>query len=82
MAELVKEFDFDAIYACGPERTMYEIFKISKDNPIPVQFSLERVMKCGIAICGSGCIQDIILCRDGPVLAIVALKSFKRVRPI
>jgi dihydroorotate dehydrogenase electron transfer subunit len=68
VAELVEEFDFDAIYACGPERMMYEIYKISKDNSIPVQFSLERVMKCGIAICGSCCIQDIVLCRDGPVL--------------
>ncbi|MDA4129806.1 MAG: hypothetical protein OK457_03450 [Thaumarchaeota archaeon] len=31
-------------------------------------------MKCGIAICGSCCIQDLVLCRDGPVLDSVQLR--------
>jgi len=66
--ELVESFDFDTIYACGPERMMFQVYKIAKENSIPVQFSLERIMKCGIAICGSCCIQDVVLCRDGPVL--------------
>ena len=47
---------------------MYQIFKIAQKNSIPVQFSLERIMKCGIAICGSCCVEDLVLCRDGPVL--------------
>ncbi len=71
--ELVERFDFDMIYACGPERMMFQIYQIAKDNSIPVQFSLERIMKCGIAICGSCCIQDLVLCRDGPVLDIALL---------
>jgi dihydroorotate dehydrogenase electron transfer subunit len=65
---LIENFDFDIIYACGPEKMMFQIYKIAKENSIPVQFSLERIMKCGIAICGSCCIQDLVLCRDGPVL--------------
>lgn len=65
---LVSKFDFDCIFACGPEAMMYQTFKIAEENSIPVQFSLERIMKCGMAICGSCCIGDLILCRDGPVI--------------
>ncbi len=66
--DLVSKFKFNCIFACGPEAMMYAIFKIAKRRSIPVQFSLERIMKCGISICGSCCIGNVILCRDGPVL--------------
>jgi dihydroorotate dehydrogenase electron transfer subunit len=66
--EIVKEQRIDEIFSCGPERMMAEIYKIAKRNSIPVQFSLERIMKCGIGICGSCTIGDVVLCKDGPVL--------------
>jgi dihydroorotate dehydrogenase electron transfer subunit len=65
---LVEKFRFDRIYSCGPEAMMKEVYRIATERSIPVQLSLERIMKCGIAICGSCCIQDVVLCRDGPVL--------------
>ncbi|MEM2217337.1 MAG: hypothetical protein QW731_03010, partial [Thermofilaceae archaeon] len=36
---------------------------------IKVQASLERLMKCGIGICGSCALepQGLLVCRDGPV---------------
>jgi dihydroorotate dehydrogenase electron transfer subunit len=66
---LIETQKFDSIFCCGPEKMMLRVFEISREKKIPPQFSLERIMKCGIAICGSCCIQDIVLCRDGPVLA-------------
>jgi dihydroorotate dehydrogenase electron transfer subunit len=66
--ELVKASTIDLLCACGPEAMMYQIFRIAKRKSIPFQFSLERIMKCGIAICGSCCIGDLVLCQDGPVL--------------
>ncbi|MFI5420762.1 MAG: dihydroorotate dehydrogenase electron transfer subunit [Nitrososphaerales archaeon] len=68
VVELAKHSKFDLICACGPEAMLVELYKIAKKESIPVQFSLERIMKCGIAICGSCCIEDLVLCRDGPVL--------------
>jgi dihydroorotate dehydrogenase electron transfer subunit len=58
---------FDYIYTCGPERMMKKIFEISKTKSIPIQASIERYMKCGIGICGSCCIDNRLVCRDGTV---------------
>jgi dihydroorotate dehydrogenase electron transfer subunit len=71
---LVKEQDYDLVCCCGPEVMMLQVFKICEGNRIAGQFSLERIMKCGIAICGSCGIEDLVLCRDGPVLDIQTLK--------
>lgn len=65
--ELLEERKYDLIYSCGPEQMMYEIYRLARKMRIPVQFSLERIMKCGISICGSCSIGDLVLCRDGPV---------------
>lgn len=66
--ELVERRGFDTIYSCGPERMMLEVFGIARASKIPVQFSLERIMKCGIGICGSCTVGDVVLCKDGPVV--------------
>ncbi len=66
--ELVESHSIDEIFSCGPERMMAQIYEIAKRNHIPVQFSLERIMKCGMGICGSCTIGDKVLCRDGAVL--------------
>jgi dihydroorotate dehydrogenase electron transfer subunit len=66
--ELVESHPVDEIFSCGPELMMAQIYNIAKRNHIPVQFSLERIMKCGMGICGSCTIGDRVLCKDGPVL--------------
>ncbi len=66
--QLIRRKKFDMIFSCGPEKMMHEVYRIAKKNKVPVQFSLERIMKCGIGICGSCCIGDYVLCKDGPVL--------------
>ena len=76
--ELVERSKLDLICACGPEAMLVELYKIAHRESIPVQFSLERIMKCGIAICGSCCIEDLVLCRDGPVLDDAKMKQILR----
>jgi dihydroorotate dehydrogenase electron transfer subunit len=46
---------------------MYKTVKLATSNQIFVQASLERMMKCGIGICGSCCINDDLVCRDGTI---------------
>jgi len=76
--ELTRKFSFDLVCCCGPEAMMLQIYKIVSRSRIPAQFSLERIMKCGIAICGSCCIQDVVLCRDGPVLDVSAIGGVEK----
>lgn len=66
--ELVSKHKFDMIFSCGPEKMMARVFEIAEKKRIPVQFSLERIMKCGIGICGSCTVGEQVLCKDGPVL--------------
>ncbi len=76
--ELIKETKFDFIFSCGPEKMMFSLRQISLKHKIPVQFSLERIMKCGVGICGSCTIGDKVLCKDGPVLDDKALRGASR----
>ena len=58
---------FDMIYVCGPEAMLNTVFQYIKDKGCNVEFSLERLMKCGIGVCDSCSISGFQLCRDGPV---------------
>ncbi|RLF24320.1 MAG: dihydroorotate dehydrogenase electron transfer subunit [Thermoprotei archaeon] len=69
MKKHVKLKDYDIVYTCGPELMMFEVVKHCLEQGVKVEASLERVMKCGIGICGS-CILDPLglrVCKDGPV---------------
>ncbi len=67
LEKLVDGQKFDAIYTCGPEIMMYKVVKLANTKKIFVQASLERMMKCGIGICGSCCMDDALVCRDGTI---------------
>ena len=67
MEKLISEKKFDAVYTCGPEKMMYKVAQLAYEKKIFVQASLERMMKCGIGICGSCCIQEALVCHDGTV---------------
>ena len=67
LEKLLEENTYDAIYTCGPELMMYKIVKLANEKGIFVQASLERMMKCGVGICGSCCIGQDLVCRDGTV---------------
>lgn len=57
----------DAVYTCGPEIMMYKTVRAAHSRGIFVQASLERMMKCGVGICGSCCMGADLVCRDGTV---------------
>ena len=43
------------------------VIPTSNSLGIFVQASIERMMKCGIGICGSCCTGEDLVCRDGTV---------------
>ncbi|MCP8304389.1 MAG: dihydroorotate dehydrogenase electron transfer subunit [archaeon] len=85
MEPILKERQIDMIYTCGPELMIKKVLEIAQEFSVPIQASLERIMKCGIGICGSCCIGRYRVCKDGPVFdspkleeIIDELGSFKR----
>ena len=58
---------FDGVYTCGPEIMMYKTVQSAHSRNFFVQASLERMMKCGVGICGSCCVGEDLVCRDGTV---------------
>jgi dihydroorotate dehydrogenase electron transfer subunit len=74
--KLMKE-KFDMIYTCGPEEMMYKMFLLAEQHQVPLQASLERIMRCAIGLCGSCGIGKLMVCKDGPVLTSEQLRSVK-----
>jgi len=75
-ASLLKGEAFDGIYTCGPEPMIVKVLEIATARRIPVQASLERLMKCGIGVCDSCAIDGRHVCRDGPVFSEKDLRDF------
>jgi dihydroorotate dehydrogenase electron transfer subunit len=73
---LAKE-KFDMVYTCGPEPMTRQVFDLTEKNHIPLQASLERLIRCGIGICGSCMIGKYRVCRDGPVFNSAQLRQVK-----
>ena len=65
--KLCQEVKFDGIYTCGPEKMMYKTVQIANSKNLFVQASLERMMKCGVGICGSCCVGESLVCKDGTI---------------
>ena len=65
--KLVNENHYDGVYVCGPEIMMYKTVLAANSKKIFVQASLERMMKCGVGICGSCCVGEDLACKDGTV---------------
>jgi dihydroorotate dehydrogenase electron transfer subunit len=71
----LKNFNPDFVFACGPGAMLEEITRISQDEKIPAELSLEALMGCGFGACW-GCVQRIKkgkeeewtkICEEGPV---------------
>ncbi len=68
---------FDMIYACGRESMLLEIFHLAQKYEIPLQVSLERIMRCAIGLCGSCNIGKYRVCADGPIFTHKQLAEVK-----
>jgi dihydroorotate dehydrogenase electron transfer subunit len=67
---------FECVYTCGPEKMIVGLLGIADKKGIPMQASLERIMKCGIGVCDSCALDGRHVCRDGPVFNERDLRSF------
>jgi len=67
--EMLAKEKFDMIYTCGREQMMYKVFLLAERYHVPLQACLERIMRCGIGLCGSCVIGEFTVCKDGPVLS-------------
>ena len=77
LAGLLDKEKFDMIYTCGPEVMVKKIFEMTEERKLPVEASLERLMRCGIGLCGSCVIGKYRVCRDGPVFNAAQLREMK-----
>jgi len=62
--------DGTVAFVCGPELMMRFTARALGDLGVPaaaVRVSLERNMRCGIALCGHCQLGPLLVCRDGPV---------------
>ena len=58
-------------FLCGPEPMMRFSAQVLLRRQVPaerIRVSLERSMKCGIALCGHCQLGPLLICRDGPVV--------------
>jgi len=65
--KMLAENRFDMVYACGPEPMMVKMLLLARKYNVPLQMSLERLMRCGVGLCGSCVIGIYRICKDGPV---------------
>ncbi len=77
LENLLDTQSFNIIYTCGPEQMMRKVFDLAEKRRIPMEASLERLMRCGIGLCGSCVIGKYRVCRDGPVFNISQLSEIK-----
>ena len=77
LAELLDKEHFDMIYTCGPEVMVKKIFELTEKRKLPLEASLERLMRCGIGLCGSCMIGKYRVCRGGPVFIAAQLREVK-----
>ncbi len=74
--ELAKQ-KFNMVYTCGPEQMMFKAFQLAEQYNMPLQASLERIMRCSMGLCGSCMIGEFRVCIDGPVLTSQELRRVK-----
>jgi len=77
LGKLLDKENFDMIYTCGPEVMVKKVFELTEQRKLPLEASLERLMRCGIGLCGSCMIGKYRVCRDGPVFNAAQLREVK-----
>ncbi len=76
LAESILRRDkFDMIYTCGKEPMLFKVYLLAEKHKIPLQASLERLMRCAIGLCGSCTIGKYRVCIDGPIFTSERLRE-------
>jgi dihydroorotate dehydrogenase electron transfer subunit len=69
LEELLGKEKPDCVYSCGPEIMMKGVLDICLKKKVKSQLSLERYMRCGFGVCGQCVMDDLMVCKDGPVFS-------------
>jgi dihydroorotate dehydrogenase electron transfer subunit len=77
LEKLLNREKFDMVYTCGPETMVRQVFELAEQRGIALEASLERLMRCGIGLCGSCVIGKYRVCRDGPVFNTAKLREVR-----
>ena len=77
LERLLERERFDMIYTCGPEQMMRKVFDLAEKYGVDLEASLERLMRCGIGLCGSCVVGRYRVCKDGPVFTAKQLRDVK-----
>lgn len=77
LEQILAQEKFDMIYTCGPEKMMRKVFDLAEKHNVPMEASLERLMRCAIGLCGTCMIGRYRVCRDGPVFTANQLREVK-----
>ena len=77
LERILAQEKFDMIYTCGPEKMMRKVLDLAEKYSVPMEASLERLMRCAIGLCGSCVIGKYRVCKDGPVFAASQLRQVK-----
>ena len=77
LEKLLARNSFDIVFCCGPELMVCKVFELAEEAKICFEASLERLMRCGIGLCGSCVIGRYRVCRDGPVFNAAKLREVK-----
>ena len=75
----------DAVLACGPEIMMRFVARELEARGLPrsaLWLSLERSMKCGMALCGHCQLGGSFVCKDGPVYRYDRIAASMQVREL
>jgi len=72
----VKIGDYSAVYTTGKEQMMKRVVEACLREGIYVEASLERLVRCGVGLCGACSLDPLGLrvCKDGPVFEGSVLK--------
>ncbi len=89
VTDLVRGASFDPArtlaLVCGPEVMMRYVGAELTARGVPpdrVRLSLERNMRCGVGLCGHCQLREYLLCVDGPVLSLDAVRPLLGVREL
>lgn len=73
---LLDKGQYDCVYTCGPEKMIVKMTALCRGRELPMQASVERLMKCGIGVCDSCALDGKHVCKDGPVFGLDELERF------
>ena len=75
LPSLFETREFDMVYCCGPEPMMKAVFSLTEKYGIPLQASMERIIKCSVGLCGNCMIGKYRVCKDGLILTSEQLRE-------